>query len=199
MSRRERNKAEKLVRIREASWALFRELGFEATTTKAIAEQAGIGTGTLFLYARTKSELLVLLFRDEIQAILAERITTMAEGLDPAERFVHVARGFYERYARDPELAQRFVKLVLTLEGPSREAMRALDSDVVARLAHELESERVRGYLRADVDPARLALNFAAIYGVHVLEYLMGGCVDPERSLALLDGSLHMLLDGTRT
>jgi AcrR family transcriptional regulator len=58
--RRERNKQEKLDRIVAAASELFAEHGVEDVTTQQIADKADIGTGTLFLYAKTKGELLLL-------------------------------------------------------------------------------------------------------------------------------------------
>jgi AcrR family transcriptional regulator len=58
--RRERNKQEKLDRITAAASELFARYGVEEVTTQQIADKADIGTGTLFLYAKTKGELLLL-------------------------------------------------------------------------------------------------------------------------------------------
>lgn len=58
--RRERNKQEKLDRIAAAASELFAEHGVDDVTTQQIADKADIGTGTLFLYAKTKGELLLL-------------------------------------------------------------------------------------------------------------------------------------------
>lgn len=58
--RRERNKQDKLDRITAAARELFTEFGVDDVTTQQIADKADIGTGTLFLYARTKAELLLL-------------------------------------------------------------------------------------------------------------------------------------------
>ncbi|MFL4479470.1 TetR/AcrR family transcriptional regulator [Paeniglutamicibacter sp. ORCA_105] len=60
IGRRERNKLEKLERITAAASELFAEHGIEDVTTQQIADRADIGTGTLFLYAKTKGELLLL-------------------------------------------------------------------------------------------------------------------------------------------
>nr|WP_249277107.1 TetR/AcrR family transcriptional regulator [Rhodococcus sp. 06-621-2] len=60
MGRRERNKQEKLARITAAARELFLERGVDEVTTQEIADKADIGTGTLFLYAKTKGELLLL-------------------------------------------------------------------------------------------------------------------------------------------
>ncbi|MDX2543654.1 TetR/AcrR family transcriptional regulator [Streptomyces sp. WI04-05B] len=60
VGRRERNKQEKLDRIVAAATELFVEHGIDEVTTQQIADKADIGTGTLFLYAKTKGELLLL-------------------------------------------------------------------------------------------------------------------------------------------
>ncbi|MHA5054099.1 TetR/AcrR family transcriptional regulator [Streptomyces sp. SD15] len=60
VGRRERNKQEKLDRIVAATSELFAEHGVDEVTTQQIADKADIGTGTLFLYAKTKGELLLL-------------------------------------------------------------------------------------------------------------------------------------------
>lgn len=60
LGRRERNKQQKLDRITAAASELFAEYGVEDVTTQQIADKADIGTGTLFLYAKTKGELLLL-------------------------------------------------------------------------------------------------------------------------------------------
>ncbi|OZD56685.1 TetR family transcriptional regulator [Rhodococcus sp. 06-1477-1B] len=58
--RRERNKQQKLERITAAADELFGRYGVDEVTTQQIADAADIGTGTLFLYARSKGELLLL-------------------------------------------------------------------------------------------------------------------------------------------
>lgn len=58
--RRERNKRAKLERIVTAASELFAQHGADDVTTQQIADRADIGAGTLFLYARTKGELLLL-------------------------------------------------------------------------------------------------------------------------------------------
>jgi AcrR family transcriptional regulator len=60
IGRRERNKQQKLDRITAAARELFAERGVEEVTSQEIADKADIGAGTLFLYAKTKGELLLL-------------------------------------------------------------------------------------------------------------------------------------------
>ena len=60
VGRRERNKQDKLDRITAAAGELFAVHGVDEVTTQQVADKADIGTGTLFLYAKTKGELLLL-------------------------------------------------------------------------------------------------------------------------------------------
>jgi AcrR family transcriptional regulator len=68
--RRERNKQAKLERIMTAASELFAEHGVDEVTTQQIADKADIGTGTLFLYAKTKGELLLLVQNAQYAAAL---------------------------------------------------------------------------------------------------------------------------------
>lgn len=70
LGRRERNKLDKLERITAAAGALFAERGIDDVTTQEIADRADIGTGTLFLYAKTKGELLLLVQNSTYAAAL---------------------------------------------------------------------------------------------------------------------------------
>lgn len=79
LGRRERNKQAKLERITTAASQLFAEHGVDEVTTQQIAEAADIGTGTLFLYAKTKGELLLLVQNTHYAAAL-ERGRTAAAG-----------------------------------------------------------------------------------------------------------------------
>jgi AcrR family transcriptional regulator len=70
VGRRERNKQAKLERITTAASELFAEHGVDEVTTQQIADKADIGTGTLFLYANTKGELLLLVQNAQYAAAL---------------------------------------------------------------------------------------------------------------------------------
>jgi AcrR family transcriptional regulator len=78
VGRRERNKQDKLERIIAAASELFDTHGVGAVTTQQIADKADIGTGTLFLYAKSKSELLLLVQNSNY-------VTALEEGTAAAE------------------------------------------------------------------------------------------------------------------
>ena len=94
--RRERNKQEKLRRITEAASRLFAERGVDEVTTQEIADAADIGTGTLFLYAKNKGELLLLVQNSTYTDALV-RGTEAAAGLDdPLDAVLAILRPVVE-------------------------------------------------------------------------------------------------------
>lgn len=80
VGRRERNKQAKLERILAAASELFSKHGVDEVTTQQIADKADIGTGTLFLYAKTKGELLLMVQNAQYAGAL-ERGRAAAESI----------------------------------------------------------------------------------------------------------------------
>jgi AcrR family transcriptional regulator len=96
LGRRERNKQQKLDRITAAASELFAKYGVEEVTTQQIADKADIGTGTLFLYAKTKGELL-LLVQNAHYAEALERGRTQAETIpDALDAIMSIVRPIVE-------------------------------------------------------------------------------------------------------
>ena len=109
VGRRAQNKAAIRKRIVTAALSLFQTKGFDATTTKAIARKAGIAEGTVFNYFRTKEDIALHFFEQEVdQAIASVRdnprlrkapieeklfalVHSQLEYLAPYERFIGAA------------------------------------------------------------------------------------------------------------
>lgn len=105
---RESNKADKRRRIRNAAKALFSQQGYEATTLRQIARQAGVALGTLSLYADDKRDLVLLIFNEKIPA-LNDRAEAAARtsGGDLLERLV----GMFAVYAEDAASDLMFARI----------------------------------------------------------------------------------------
>jgi len=71
--------------ILRAAISLFADKGFEATTTKEIARQAGVAEGTIFRYFKTKADILVSLIATSIIKGAAPRI------FNPVEKILNQA------------------------------------------------------------------------------------------------------------
>jgi AcrR family transcriptional regulator len=74
LGRRAQSKDAIRTRIVTAALKLFQTKGFDATTTKAIARKAGIAEGTVFNYFKSKEDIALHFFEQEVdQAIAAVR------------------------------------------------------------------------------------------------------------------------------
>lgn len=96
VGRRERNKQQKLERIVAAAAELFSERGVDEVTTQQIADAADIGTGTLFLYAKTKGELLLLVQNSHYAAALERGRATSADARTPLDGMMALATPIIE-------------------------------------------------------------------------------------------------------
>src|SRR3984893_19239730 len=72
VGRRAQNKEAIRKRIVTAALNLFQTKGFEATTTRAIARKAGIAEGTVFNYFKTKEDIALHFFEQEVEQAIAE-------------------------------------------------------------------------------------------------------------------------------
>jgi len=74
---------DKLKAIAKATFTLVEQTGLSGLTMAAIARQAGLATGTLYVYFRSKEELLVALYEQAKTAVAAR----LMEGDDPRAPF----------------------------------------------------------------------------------------------------------------
>jgi len=65
-----RRASDKRDRILKAAVKVFAKSGFHATRVSEVAKAAGVSDGTIYLYFKSKEELLVSLFEDRVQKLL---------------------------------------------------------------------------------------------------------------------------------
>ncbi|WP_018118240.1 TetR/AcrR family transcriptional regulator [Corynebacterium mastitidis] len=76
--RRERAKEEKRRRIVAAAQRLFAEEDVDCVTAQRLAREAEVATGTLYLYAATKAELLIMAKNDKFASAICEGAAAVA-------------------------------------------------------------------------------------------------------------------------
>ena len=100
--------AEKRDAILKAATRVFARRGFFQSQVADVARAAGIAAGTVYLYFRSKDELLVSIFERTMRETLAEGEATIGEVKEPRERLRRIARLHLERMGRDRDLAVVF-------------------------------------------------------------------------------------------
>jgi AcrR family transcriptional regulator len=193
----ERSKRNKLERIKRAARKLFRRKGFEATTTREIAAAADIGAGTLFLYAGTKEDLLVLLFREEMDRVVSDAFATMPSR-PLLDRLLHLFGSMIALHERDRDLARMFVKELGFVED-RRHGISEMMTTIFGGLADLIEQAKSRGELRADVPAIPLAHSLFALYYFPLQRWLGGDPITGTQRDERLRIALKLQLDGLRS
>lgn len=173
IGRRERNKLEKRARIVGAARRLFAEQGFAETTTVQIAEAADIGTGTLFLYARSKEDLLLLVFKDEMLEVAAESFEALPDQGFSVDHIMTVFERMVDYHERDVELARLLLReLVIPVDKGRQSELDELLGVIFGGLEKLVRAGQRAGRFAPQLDPARTARSIFAIYYFGLLGWL---------------------------
>jgi AcrR family transcriptional regulator len=183
VSLRESKKRDKEARIRAAALELIRRQGYAATTTAEIAERAGIAAGTLFLYVKSKEELLDFVFAGEIAAVVEEAFRTLPRRGDLVKRLVHLFGALLDYYQRDVALARVLMAEALLPRAGSRSL--PLTMEFLERVAALIAAEAAKGALVADLQPLELAMHAFMLYvgGVLTVVNHLGSSADARHAL----------------
>jgi TetR/AcrR family transcriptional regulator, fatty acid metabolism regulator protein len=94
--------------ILKAATKVFAQNGYFQSQVADVARVAGVAAGTVYLYFRSKDDLLVSIFERSMNEVLAEGKAAVAEIDDPAERLSRLAHLHLGRLGRDKDLAVVF-------------------------------------------------------------------------------------------
>lgn len=173
---REKARLERYQNIRAAAEQLFNQRGYEQTTTKEVAELAGVGEATLFRYVTNKHELLLLVIGERMDTALQaiedadkKSAATTATAQDYIERIYAIFRARAQFYATDPENVTSYLHYGFKA-GSQLGAQSISQGDrIIGLTASILDSAREAGHLGALVDSRIVAQNCNGTYIHEVL------------------------------
>ena len=88
-----------------AAQAAFSDLGFDRARISDIARRAGVADGTIYLYFKSKDELLISLFEERVAPAMELIEQQVAQGAqDPRGRFANLIRAYLKTMQEDPSL-----------------------------------------------------------------------------------------------
>jgi AcrR family transcriptional regulator len=162
-------------RIRRAAFELFTTEGFDATTTKAIARRARVASGTVFVHAADKSDLLYLVMHDLLDETLSNALATLPRG-KLVDRAMHVFGALYALYDAHPALGREFVRRFggAGSTTPNAQRMTTLTLGFLQRIVGLVVEAQRRGEVRKDVQPMTAATNMFAAYFLVLVAWLDG-------------------------
>jgi AcrR family transcriptional regulator len=167
----------------DAAVTLVAERGWDAVTTRQIAERAGVNQGLIHYHFRSKDQLVHAAFERALRETFAEpgaalaratdlraAITDMVRGLEPGDEIEAVALFSVEamaRGARDEEI---------------RRSMAEMLAEFRQQLAGRIASGQWQGEISADLDPVGAATVLGALLDGLGLHVLIDPSIDIERT-----------------
>lgn len=191
---RERKKRLRLQRIIEVSHQLFVNKGFQNTTIQDIADEAGIGLGTLYLYAKGKDDLLVLVFREH----LLQMTESAFEIIDPKIPVIEQLMIFFSAHIDYHKEDQLLSKTVLKELSFSTNPKRRHDIELIFNTTYE----KLALLLKRGIKDGKLSSNLyigtaaSSIFGLyyHLLQGFLCGFSTEKEFKKNLRHALDMLL-----
>jgi len=92
--------------IIDAAIRVFARTGYYNSRVSDIAREAGIASGTIYLYFKTKEEILVTLFREKMAEFVAYLRRQIADEPDPVTRIRRLVRLHFTVLEENPALAE---------------------------------------------------------------------------------------------
>jgi TetR/AcrR family fatty acid metabolism transcriptional regulator len=149
-------------RILDAAVRVFARKGFHATRVSEVAQAAGVADGTIYLYFKSKEELLVSLFEARVERLLAFLETELPKAptaTKKLERIIELQLGLLEG---ERDLAEVVTVILRQSTKLMREYAAPKFGAYLDAIARVIAEGQAAGELRAGVSPTLAA---RAIFG----------------------------------
>lgn len=193
---RKTNREDKRRRIIDAAVEVFADKGFFGARVSEIAEAAGVADGTIYLYFKSKDEILISLFKDKMTEINHRFQEVLSQTDDVENKLRRYISGHLSLVAEQPKLMQ-----VLTVElRQSARFMKEYSPQAFGRylalLASIIEQGQRRGVFRREMSSALLSRAIFGMVDEIALSWVLGAPQDQRADVAAELGEL--ILRGLR-
>lgn len=173
LGQRERNKRDKLQRIKNAARDLFISKGYDDTTTREIAQRAGVGMGTVFTYADNKRDLLFLIANEALEATTKKAETDMSAEASFMTNLMAIFQNHYEFFAQQPNLSRLMLREMLFYDsGQQANRFRTTRERVISLVCKAVHLARQDQSIRSDEDERAIAWVLFCVYQVELRRWL---------------------------
>jgi AcrR family transcriptional regulator len=177
--RRVDRKEETQKRILEVARTHFERDGFDASSFRAIAEDAEVAVGTVALHFVDKRGLLHSALYDDLECAIALCLTRGDRG-SIVKRLTELFEPAYEYYARRPQLSRTLLESSLFAVPPWKERFASQAIRVHVRIVEIVEAARSRGEIARHADVNIFAAAAFSFYYMALIGWVQGQVGAPQ-------------------
>jgi len=195
--RRERNKIDKLRRIKEAARDLFVSKGFDDTTIREIAALAEVGLGTVFVYAKNKRDLLFLIANDGLDEAAMRAQAAVREDAPMLKNLLALFRPLYGFFVQQPALSRLVLReMTFYASGVQAGAFQKTREALIELVGEVVRCALARNAISTDETPHFIGWTIFCIYQVELRRWIARDDPDIDEGLARLARALKLFMAG---
>ena len=147
------NRGDKRTRIIDAAVEVFARKGFHQSRVTDIANLAEVADGTIYLYFKSKEDLLLSIFEEKMERLIVEAREALAPLDDPRECLRALAQNHF-RLVRDNRSVAEVLSIELRLSNKFlREYRPIMLWEYLDLFRSAMRDGQKRGLIRTDIDP----------------------------------------------
>jgi TetR/AcrR family fatty acid metabolism transcriptional regulator len=191
------NGSGKRERILDAAVRVFAQEGFYNAKVSQIAHAAGVADGTIYLYFKSKDDLLISLFEDRMERVNENLRSALVAGVDAVDRLKRVVRLHLEMIEQNRHMAEVITVELRQSSKFIKEYANPKFAEFLRLIAQAITDGQKSGELRGDLDPPLVARALFGALDEISLAWLVKGSqkVDIARASEQLG---HLFIDGLR-
>jgi AcrR family transcriptional regulator len=194
---RERNKRDKLRRIKDAARELFVAKGFDDTTTREIALRAGVGIGTIFVYAENKRDLLFLIVNEELEKVEHTAESAVEDSASVVENLLGVARVHYKFFAQQPTLSRLVLREMVFYEtGAQAGRFQKTRERLIDLFGRIIATGMAQKTVASREDPRFVGWTVFAVFQVELRRWISEDNPNLKQGLRALERALRLVITG---
>ena len=196
---RERNKRDKLKRIKDAARRLFIAKGFDDTTTREIALRAGVGLGTVFAYAENKRDLLFLIINDQLDEVTQSAQAAIDPTASLIDNLLKVAELHYRFFGEQPALSRLALREMIFYEsGAQADRFQNTRQQLIELLGRAVELAAAQNIIVTKESPRFVGWTLFCIFQVELRRWLSSDDLDLDAGLKALERALALFINGLK-
>jgi TetR/AcrR family fatty acid metabolism transcriptional regulator len=182
-------------RILDAAVRVFAQEGFYNAKVSQIAQEAGVADGTIYLYFKSKDDLLISLFEDRMERINQNLREALTQGKSARERLRNVVKLHLELVQQNRPMAEVICVELRQSSKFIREYANPKFAEFLRIIAGAIADGQKQGEFRNDIEPW---LTARALFGA-LDEISLAWLVKSPKSLDLSAAIAqlgHLFIDG---